>query len=140
MKTTLPKLSDLSRTWYVVDATDKPLGRLAVRIANTLRGKGKPIFTPQVDVGDFVIVVNASKVKLTGKKETQKIYQRFSGYRSGQQRISAARVRERHPERLVELAVRRMLPKNNLSRKTFGRLRVFAGTAHTHAAQNPVPL
>jgi large subunit ribosomal protein L13 len=137
MKTFLPKLTEQKREWYLVDAKGKTLGRLAVKIANVLRGKQKTIFCPQVDTGDFVIVLNAAGVKLSGKKEEQKIYQRFSGYRSGLQRISASVVRERHPERLIQLAVKRMMPKNALTRKMLTRLRVYAGDKHPHAAQKP---
>ena len=125
------------RVWLLFDADGKTLGRLAVQIANALRGKNKPIFAPQSDTGDFVVVINASKVKLSGKKEDQKIYQRYSGYRSGQQRITAHVVRERHPDRMITQAVKRMLPRNTTARKIMTRLRVFAGDKHTHAAQNP---
>ena len=137
MKTFVAKEQDVQRSWFLVDATDKPLGRLAVQIANLLRGKNKPTFTPHVDTGHFVVVVNAEKVKLTGKKEEQKIYQNFSGYRSGLREDTAQTVRERHPEHLIELAVKGMLPGNNLSRKIFKRLKVYAGNEHPHAAQTP---
>jgi len=137
MKTFMPREEAVERRWYVVDAADKPLGRLAVGIANVLRGKTKPTFAPHLDTGDFVVVVNAGKVKLTGRKNEQKVYQRYSGYRSGLKEFPAARVRERHPERLVRLAVRGMLPKNNLSRKLYRRLKVYAGAEHSHAAQTP---
>lgn len=137
MKTTLPKTKDIERQWIVVDAADKPLGRLAVKIADVLRGKNKPTFTPHIDTGDFVVVLNAAKVKLTGSKNDAKMYQRYSGHRGGLKKIPAAQVRERHPERMVELAVKGMLPKNNLSRQTFRRLKVYAGADHPHEAQNP---
>lgn len=137
MKTFLPKDPGNDRSWLLVDAQDKPLGRLAVKIANILRGKNKVTFTPHVDTGDFVVVINAGKVKLTGRKDEQKIYQRYSGYRGGLKEIKASVVRERHPDRLIKLAVRGMLPKNNLSRKLFRRLKVYAGDRHPHAAQNP---
>lgn len=137
MKTSLPKDPGDNRAWFLVDAKDKPLGRLAVKIANILRGKNKAIFAPHVDIGDFVVVTNADKVKLTGRKEHQKTYKRYSGFRGGLKEIKASVVRERHPERLIELAVRGMLPKNNLSRKLFTRLKVYAGEQHPHAAQNP---
>ena len=125
------------RVWLLFDADGRTLGRLAVQIANALRGKNKPIFAPQSDTGDFVVVINAAKVKLSGKKEDQKIYQRYSGYRSGQQRVAAHVIRERHPDRMITQAVKRMLPKNTTARKIMTRLRVFAGDKHTHAAQKP---
>jgi large subunit ribosomal protein L13 len=137
MKTTLPKDTDIERAWLLVDATDIPLGRLSVAIANALRGRNKVIYTPHIDTGDFVVVINAEKVKLTGKKDEQKIYQRFSGYRGGLKKIKASTVRERHPERLVQLAVKGMMPKNNLARGSYKRLKVYAGTDHPHTAQNP---
>lgn len=137
MKTFLPKDPGKNRAWFLVDAKDKPLGRLAVRIADILRGKNKVTFTPHIDTGDFVVVTNAEKVKLTGNKNEQKVYQRYSGYRSGLKEIKASVLRERHPERLIKMAVHGMLPKNNLSRKVFRRLKVYAGAQHPHAAQNP---
>ena len=124
----------------MVDATDKTVGRLAVKIANILRGKTKPTFSPQVDTGDFVVVINAEKIKLTGRKEEQKIYQRYSGYRSGLKELTAASMRERHPERLIELAVRGMLPKNALGRKVIKRLKAYAGPEHPHEAQQLQPV
>jgi large subunit ribosomal protein L13 len=120
-----------------MDADGKPLGRLAVKIASLLRGKQKAYFSPQVDVGDFVVVVNAGKVKLTGRKEELKIYRQFSGYRGGLKEIPASAMRERHPDRMIKRAVVRMLPKNNMSRKIFRRLKVYAGVEHPHAAQKP---
>lgn len=140
MRTTVAKDPGDNRAWFVVDAEGKPLGRLAVRIANVLRGKTKPTYTPHVDTGDFVVVVNAKKVKLTGRKNEQLIYHRFSGYRGGLKEIPVAEMRERHADRLVKLAVRGMLPKNNLSRQMFSRLKVYAGGEHPHAAQKPVNL
>jgi large subunit ribosomal protein L13 len=125
------------REWILIDAADKPLGRLAVTIANSLRGKDKVTFTPQVDTGAFVVVINADKVKLTGRKEQQKIYSRFTGYRSGLKEMTAAALRARHPEQLVQLAVRGMLPRNHQSRTMFKRLKVYAGKDHPHAAQKP---
>jgi len=127
----------VDREWLLVDAEGQPLGRLAVKIADILRGKHKPTFTPNVDTGDFVIVINASKVKLTGNKEQQKVYQRYSGYRGGLKEVTAAAMRERHPDRLIRLAVKGMLPKNNLSRKMFTKLKVYAGEEHPHDAQKP---
>ncbi len=138
MKSTLPKDPGSDREWILVDAANKPLGRLAVEIANILRGKNKPTFSPQVDTGEFVIVVNAEKVKLTGRKEEQKIYKRYSGWRGGLKQVVAKEVRAKHPERMITQAVKGMLPKNNLSRKTLGRLKVYAGAEHPHAAQQPV--
>ncbi|MDY5953831.1 MAG: 50S ribosomal protein L13 [Kiritimatiellia bacterium] len=140
MKTTVPKNPGTNRKWHVVDATDKPLGRLAVAIANILRGKNRPDFDPSVDMGDFVIVLNARKVGLSGKKEIQKKYETYSGYRGGHKYYSVERMRERHPETIISEAVWGMLPKNNIARKMMTRLRVFPGDQHTHAAQKPEPL
>ncbi len=139
MKTTLAKDPGTNRAWWIVDAQDRVLGRMATRIANRLRGKDKPNYTPHVDTGDFVIVINADKVKLTGKKEENKIYRRYSGWRSGLKETSAATMRKQHPDRIVKTAVRGMLPKNRLSRTHLGRLKVYAGEAHPHAAQQPKP-
>lgn len=140
MKSYLPKDPGEQRPWYVVDAADKPLGRLAVTIADTLRGKNLPTFSPQVDTGGFVVVINAEKVKLTGRKDDQKIYQRYSGFRGGLKELKASVVRERHPDRMILQAVRGMLPNNNLSRGTFRRLKVYAGEQHPHEAQQPQKL
>lgn len=120
-----------------MDAADKSLGRLAARVATILRGKDKPTFSPQVDTGEFVVVVNAGKVKLTGRKEEQKLYSRYSGFRGGLKQVPASAVRERHPERMIKNAVRGMLPKNRLARSMFKRLKVYAGDEHPHAAQGP---
>ena len=125
------------RQWFIVDAKDKPLGRLAVVIANKLRAKDLPTFDPSVDAGAFVVVVNAALVKLTGKKEQQKDYQRYSGYRDGLKHFSAATMRASHPDRMIKEAVWGMLPKNTIARKMMTRLKVFAGPEHTHAAQKP---
>ncbi len=140
MKTYLPKEDAIPRQWWVVDAEGQVLGRMAVKIANILRGKNKPTYTPHLDVGDFVIVVNAEKVKLTGKKSTDKVYKSYSGYMGGLKEVTADRVRARKPTRLVAEAVWGMLPKGRLARKQFRKLKLFAGTAHPHAAQNPQPL
>jgi len=140
MKTTLPKEDEIQRTWYVVDATGRPAGRLAVAIANILRGKTKPTFTPHLDTGDFVIVVNAEKVKLTGGKEEKKIYKDYTGYPNGLRERPAKMIRARKPERIIEQAVRGMLPHNRLGRQVYGKLKVYAGPDHPHAAQTPVPL
>ncbi len=137
MKTFMPVEKDVKREWILVDVANKPLGRVAVQIANMLRGRTKPIFTPNVDTGDFVVVINAEKVVLTGRKEDTKTYKRYTGYRHGLFATTVPMMRERHPERLVEAAVKGMLPKNNIARDMFKRLKVYAGTAHPHAAQAP---
>lgn len=137
MKTFVPKDPGNDRNWYLVDAADKVLGRLAVEITNVLRGRNKPTYTPHVDTGDFVVVVNAEKVKLTGKKNEKKLYQSYSGYRSGLYKETADTVRKRHPDRLIRKAVQGMLPDNNISRKMFSRLKVYAGSEHPHEAQKP---
>lgn len=129
-----------SRSWFLIDAKDQPLGRLAVVVANKLRAKDLPTFDPSVDAGAFVIVVNAASVRLTGKKEEQKDYQRYSGYRNGLKHFTAAEMRASHPDRMIKEAVWGMLPKNNIARKMMTRLKVFAGAEHTHAAQKPVEI
>jgi len=141
-RTWSPKLADINtgKRWYIVDADGKTLGRLASVIAATLRGKTKPTYTPHADMGDFVIVVNAEKVALTGKKETQKLYSRHSGYPGGLRRRSVREVRASHPERLIESAVRGMLPKNVLGERQLRKLKVYAGSNHPHATQQPEPL
>ncbi len=131
---------DVERNWFVVDANDKVLGRIATRVATLLRGKHKPSFTPHVDGGDFVIVVNARHVKLTGRKLEQKKYYRHTGYLGGIKETTAGRMLELHPERVFEAAVRGMLPKGPLGRKMFKKLKVYAGPDHPHAAQKPSPL
>lgn len=136
-KTTRPENPGVNRRWRVVDAADKPLGRIAVSIANALRGKNRPDFDPSVDTGDFVIVVNAEKVTLTGKKEETKIYQRYSGWRGGRKVIPVSMMRERHPDRIITQAVRGMMPKNYLCRDALTRLKVYRGAEHPHAAQKP---
>lgn len=138
-KTFVPKNPGTDRKWFLVDAAGKPLGRLAVNIANTLRGKDRPTFDPAIDQGDFVIVINAEKVLLTGRKAEQKDYQRYSGYRGGLKHFTAATMLEKHPDRVILEAVWGMLPKNNIARKMMTRVKVFAGATHPHAAQNPVP-
>src|SRR5438876_432498 len=125
------------RRWFVLDADGVVLGRLATRAANLLRGKGKPSFTPHVDCGDFVIVINAAKVKLTGKKESDKIYHRHTGFPGGIRSVAAQQVRARHPERLIERAVVGMLPKNRLSRGLATKLKIYPGADHPHQAQRP---
>jgi large subunit ribosomal protein L13 len=135
------KPAEVERSWYVVDASDQVLGRLATRLATILRGKHKPSFTPHVDTGDYVIVVNAEKVKLTGNKRQEKIYYRHSGWVGGLRSITAAKVLEGpHADRVVRDAVRGMLPKNSLGRKMLGKLKVYAGPDHPHAAQKPEEL
>jgi large subunit ribosomal protein L13 len=140
MKTFLAKKEDVQPKWFVVDASGQVLGRLAVRIANVLRGRHKPTYTPHVDTGDFVVVINAEKVVLTGKKEDQNEYMSFSGFVGGERHRSLAEVRARHPEFIIEHAVRGMLPKNRLARRMFTKLKVYAGSEHPHAAQDPQPL
>ena len=137
MKTYLAKPGEVEGKHVIYDAQDMPLGRLAVIIANRLRGKDKPTYTPHVDTGDYVIVINASLAKLTGNKETKKIYQDFSGYRGGQKEYTAAEIREKNPERLVQDAVWGMMPHGRLGRAQFRKLKVYAGEEHPHAAQKP---
>lgn len=137
MKTYLAKNGEIERKHVLFDAAGVPLGRLAVKIANTLRGKDKPTFTPHTDTGDFVIVINAKTVLLTGRKEERKIYQDFSGYRGGQKDYTAAEIRESKPERLVKDAVWGMLPHGRLGRAQFKKMKVYAGMDHPHAAQSP---
>jgi len=136
-KTYLPPQDSLERNWYVVDAAGQRLGRLASEIARVLRGKNKPTFTPHMDVGDFVIVVNAEKVDVTGKKRSQKLYRRHSGRPGGMKTETFAKLQSRIPERIVEQAVRGMLPKNSLGRKLFTKLKVYSGPDHPHQAQKP---
>jgi len=132
---------DAHQAWYVVDAQDQVLGRLATRVASVLRGKHKPTFTPNADIGDFVIVINADKVKLTGRKMSDKSYYRHTGYIGGLKETTPGKVlASRHPERLVEWAVRGMLPKTRLGDRLFTKLKVYAGPDHPHKAQQPMPL
>jgi large subunit ribosomal protein L13 len=140
MKTFSAKAADVSRKWWLIDASDQALGRVAVKAANLLRGKEKPIFTPHVDTGDFVIVVNAEKVRLTGKKEEQKTYMSFSGYVGGHKSENVRARRTRHPELLVERAIRGMIPHNRLGRAVYRKLKVYRGEDHPHAAQQPAPV
>jgi len=128
------------RDWRIVDADGQVLGRLAEKIANVLRGRDKPTFAPHLDGGDFVIVINAEKIRVTGKKETNKIYSSYSGYRGGLKQVTLADIRAKHPERLIMKAVKGMLPKNRLAAKLLTKLKVYAGSEHPHAAQNPEPL
>jgi len=140
VKTYVVKESDISREWYVVDAAGLTLGRLASEIARILRGKHKPIYTPNLDVGDFVIVVNASKIAVTGRKMDQKMYYRHSGYPGGLKQSSLRDMMRRHPTFAVRRAVKGMLPKNTLGRKMLKKLKVYAGPEHPHQAQQPKPL
>ena len=135
--TYVPKASELESNWYLIDAEDQVLGRLATRAAVLLMGKHKPGYTPFLKTGDHVIVVNAKKVRLTGKKEEQKMYRRHSGYPGGLKSVSARRQRETFPERMIESAVAGMLPKNKLGKQLNARLKVYAGAAHPHQAQQP---
>ncbi|OCC14381.1 LSU ribosomal protein L13p (L13Ae) [Dissulfuribacter thermophilus] len=140
MKTPLPQVDKIERNWYVVDAQNKVLGRLATQIAMRLRGKHKPIFTPHLDTGDFVIVVNAEKVRLTGKKLEKKMYYKHTGYIGGLKSFTAKEMLKRKPEEVIRLAVKRMLPKNRLGRKQLKKLKIYSGPNHPHAAQKPQPL
>ena len=137
MPTFSAKASEVKRQWWVIDATDQVLGRVAAKAANLLRGKEKPIYTAHVDTGDFVIVINAEKVRVTGKKETQKSFMSFSGYVGGHKSETVKARRARRPELLVEHAVKGMIPHNRLGRSVFTKLKVYKGSAHPHEAQNP---
>lgn len=136
-KTFSQKTADVSREWFLVDASELPLGRIATIIADKLIGKSKPTYTPHVDAGDYVVVINAEKLVVTGDKETGKIYYRHSGFPGGIKDATLAEVREKFPERIIEKAVQGMLPKNKLSADRMGRLKVFAGAEHVHTAQQP---
>jgi large subunit ribosomal protein L13 len=140
MKTFVPKSADIHHDWFVIDATDVVLGRLSTTVATLLRGKHKPEFTPGADVGDFVIVVNADRIKLTGDKWDDKMYRRHSGYPGHLKELTARQLRDRTPERIVRYAVWGMLPKNRLGRAIFRKLKVYAGAQHPHEAQQPQPL
>ena len=135
MKTYLPKVNLDERKWHVIDADGAVLGRLAVQVANVLRGKNKPVFTPHLDAGDFVVVINADKVLLTGKKETEKFFMSYSGWKGGEKYRSVAEVRARNPEELITHAVKGMVPKNRLGRQLMTKLKVYKGPNHPHAAQ-----
>ena len=139
MRTFSPKDSDITREWHVIDATDVVLGRLASHVAVLLRGKHKPIFAPHVDTGDFVIVINADKVALSGAKLENKMAYRHSGYPGGLRAVSYGDLMAKHPERAVEKAIKGMIPKNSLGRKTLSKLKVYAGPTHPHQAQQPQP-
>jgi large subunit ribosomal protein L13 len=140
MKTWNAKTHEIERRWYVVDAEGQTLGRLATRIADTLRGKKKPEYTPHVDTGDFVVVVNAEKIAVTGKKREQKVYRRHSGYPGGLRERTLGDELERRPTEVLRRAVKGMLPRNRLANQQINKLKIYAGAEHPHAAQNPSPL
>ncbi len=140
MKTYSAKAQDIRREWHLVDATDKTLGRLATEVARRLRGKHKPQFTPHVDTGDHIVVVNAEKVRVTGNKLEDKYYHRHTGYIGNLKSIKLGKMLETHPERVIQNAVKGMLPRNPLGRAMFRKLHVYAGPEHPHAAQQPTPL
>lgn len=140
MKTHLPKVNLDQRKWHVIDANGAVLGRLAAQVANVLRGKNKPVYTPHLDAGDFVIVINAEKVVVTGKKETKKEFMTYSGWKGGEKYATVAQVRARHPEALITHAVRGMVPKNRLGRVLMTKLKVYKGDKHPHSAQQPQAL
>ncbi len=139
-KTYLPPHDSIEHNWYVVDATNQRLGRLASEVARVLRGKNKPTYTPSIDTGDFVIIVNADKIEVTGKKRSQKLYRRHSGRPGGMKVETFEKLQARVPERIVEQAIKGMLPKNSLGRQLFTKLKVYAGPEHPHAAQQPQTL
>ena len=140
MTTLTPKKNEIERQWWLVDAKGQRLGRIATQIARILRGKHKPIYTPHLDTGDHVVVINASKVALSGNKADQKTYFRHTGYMGNERHIPFKKMIETHPERVIELAVKGMLPKNSLGRQMKTKLKVYAGTEHPHQGQNPQPL
>ena len=140
MKTFLAKKETVKRDWVIIDAKDQILGRLAVKIANQLRGRNKPTYTPHVDTGDFVVVINADKIVLTGKKVEQKKYMFYSGYVGGEKYLSVSQMQERRPDFVVKHAVKGMLPKNRLAAKMLTKLKIFAGEEHPHEAQQPKPI
>ena len=140
MKTYLPKVDLNQRKWHVIDANGAVLGRLAVQVADILRGKNKPAFTPHLDAGDFVVVINAEKVAVTGKKETQKEFMTYSGWKGGERFRTVAEIRAKHPEKLITHAVKGMVPKNRLGRVLMTKLKVYKGSEHPHSAQQPASL
>ena len=140
MKTVSAKKESVSREWYVVDATDKTLGRLSTAIANRLRGKHKPEYTPHVDTGDYIVVVNAEKIRVTGNKTTDKVYHHHTGYPGGIKSITFDKLIDKAPDRVIEKAVKGMMPKNKLSRSMMSKLKIYAGNEHPHSAQQPMPL
>jgi large subunit ribosomal protein L13 len=140
MKTFSAKQETVKREWFVIDATDKILGRLSTEIARRLRGKHKPEYTPHVDTGDYIVIVNADKVRVTGNKEQDKIYYHHTGFIGSLKSVNLSKLRKEHPERILEKSVKGMLPKNSLGRTMFKKLKVYAGATHEHAAQQPQPL
>ena len=140
MKTYSAKAETVKREWFVVDATDKILGRLSTEIARRLRGKHKPEYTPHVDTGDYIVVINAEKIRVTGNKESDKLYQHHTGYIGSLKSVNLATMRKNHPDRIIKQSVKGMLPKNSLGRAMFKKLKVYAGSTHEHAAQQPQPL
>lgn len=140
MKTVSAKPHEVKRDWLVVDATDKVLGRLATEIARRLRGKHKPEYTPHVDTGDYVIVTNVEKLRVTGRKTNQKMYYHHTGFPGGIKSVSFQKMQDKHPERIIELAVKGMLPKNPLGREMYRKLKVYVGSSHPHTAQQPIEL
>ena len=140
MKTFSAKSDSVKRDWYVIDASDKVLGRLSTEIARRLRGKHKPEYTPHVDTGDYIIVINAEKVRVTGNKETDKMYHHHTGYIGSLKTTNLEKLRKEHPERIIQHSVKGMLPKNALGRAMYRKLKVYAGDVHQHAAQQPQPL
>jgi large subunit ribosomal protein L13 len=139
-KTYIPPKSEIDQKWYVVDAAEQRLGRLSTEVATVLRGKNKPTYTPHLDTGDFVVIINADKIRVTGNKPAQKIYRRHSGRPGGMKTETFEKLQVRVPERILEQAIRGMLPKNRLGRQLFRKLKVYAGPEHPHAAQNPEAL
>ncbi len=137
METYMPAKGEVEARWYLIDATDKVLGRLAVKVTNILRGKNKPTFTSHMDTGDHIVIINADKICVTGNKAKQKNYYRHSGYKGGLTTVTLEKMREKHPERIIELAVKGMLPKNRLGRAMFRKLKVYAGPEHNQQAQQP---
>ena len=140
MKTYSANAETVKREWFVIDATDKVLGRLSTEIALRLRGKHKPEYTPHVDTGDYIVVINAEKVRVTGNKETDKMYHHHTGYIGSLKSVNLAKMRATHPDRIIKHSVKGMLPKNSLGRAMFKKLKVYAGSSHEHAAQQPQPL
>jgi large subunit ribosomal protein L13 len=140
MKTFSAKNEEVERSWYLVDATGKTLGRLATDIASRLRGKHKPVYTPHVDTGDYIVVINAEKIRVTGNKLKDKMYHRYTGYIGNLKSVPLEKLLKEKPERVLQLAVKGMLPRNSLGRKMFSKLKVFAGSEHDHKAQQPIPL
>ena len=140
MKTFIPKADDIEKTWYIVNAEDKALGRLASRVATILSGKHKPIYVPHADVGDYVIVINAAKVRLTGKKREQKVYYHYSGYPGGLKETRLFDLMEKRPEEVIKRAVKGMLPKNKLGKKMLTKLKVYSDKEHNQEAQKPIPI